>query len=140
MQRLIIPTYLPFLFPLAFAAFWCGISFVLGIFSGWQRLALSYATDQAPRGTPFSWQSGYVGVVRYRNCLNIRVAPEGLFLSTAWLFRLGHKPLLIPWSAVHNLESRQVFWFHFTRFQIGEPALAHVQIPTEVFEAPRAGA
>jgi hypothetical protein len=138
MQHQVIPTFLPLLFPFVFAAFWCFISLVLGFVSGWQRLALAYATDQAPRGgTAFSWQSGYVGVVRYRNCLNVRVAPEGLFLSTVWLFRLGHKPLLIPWSAIHNPEPRQIFWFHFTRFQIGEPCIAHVQIPTKVFEAQR---
>jgi hypothetical protein len=137
MQHQVISPFLFLLFPLVFAGFWCLISFMLGLFSGWRRLALSYAADQAPRGTAFGWQSGYVGFVRYRNCLNIRVAPEGLFLSTVWLFRLGHKPLLIPWSAIHDPQQKQVFWFDFTRFQIGEPCIAHVQIPTKVFQAQR---
>jgi hypothetical protein len=138
MQHLVIPAFLPLLFPFVFSAFWCFVCFMLGFVSGWQRLALAYATDQAPRGTAFSWQSGYVGAVRYGNCLNVRVAPEGLFLSTVWLFRLGHKPLLVPWDAIHNPQPRQVLWFHFTRFQIGEPCIAHVQIPAKVFAAPRA--
>lgn len=130
-----IPLLLMPLFPLAFATLWCTISFLLGLFSGWQRLALEYATDQPPHGTAFSWQSGYVGFVGYRNCLNIHVAPEGMFLSVVWLFRLGHRTVLFPWAAIHDLEERNFPWHRLTRFQVGTPTIARVQLPTRVFDA-----
>jgi hypothetical protein len=137
------PLILPFLFvltPLAFAALWCAICLLLSFFSGWRKLALWYATDHSPHGTAFWWQSGYVGLVAYRNCLNIRVAAEGLFLSPVWPFRPGHKTLLIPWRAIHDAEPRQVLWLQFTRFQVGVPTLARIQLPTKVFDARRSPA
>src|SRR5262249_14018419 len=102
------------------------------------RLAVNYGTDKPPRGTAFSWQSGYVGLVRYGNVLNIHVAPEGLYLSVMWLFRLGHRPLLLPWDAVHDVQTRQVLWHTLTQFRVGSPSVATVQIPSRVFEAKRA--
>jgi hypothetical protein len=132
--------FLVLLFPLAFAALWCGICFMLALVSGWRRLALTYATDQAPHGSAFGWQNGYVGLVAYRNCLNVHVASEGLFLSTPWLFRLGHKTLFFPWSAIHDIQASEVLWLKLTRFEVGTPSLAHLQLPTRVFEARHDGA
>jgi len=137
MQPQPFPESLPFLMPLVFPLFWCAVSFLLSRFSGWRRLALMHGTDRPPRGTSFRWQSGSVGLVRYRNCLNIRAAQEGLFISVAWPFRVGHKPLLVPWSAIHDAQPQKILWRDFTKFQIGTPPIASVQIPTEVFEAPR---
>jgi hypothetical protein len=137
-QHQVIAPVLFLLFPLALAVFWCAIVIMLSILSGWRRLAQSYATDLAPRGTAFLCQSGYVGFVAYRNCLSARVASEGLFLSVLWPFRPGHKTLLIPWSAIHDEEPRQVFWLQFTRFQIGTPSIGRLQLPAKVLEAQRA--
>lgn len=131
---------LPFLLPLVFPLFWHAVCFLLSRFSGWQRLALAYGTDRAPRGTPFRWQSGSVGVVRYRNCLDIRVAQEGLFISVALPFRLGHKRMPVPWNAINNAPPQKDLLHDFTKFQIGTPAIASVQIPTQVFEAQRSAA
>jgi hypothetical protein len=134
-----MPPELFFLFlPLAFVAFWCVTSFLLAFASGWYRLSLSYATDKPPTGEEFAGQTGTVGFVNYNRCLNIYVAREGLFVSVAWLFRLGHKSLLIPWSAIHDEESTQILWFKLTRFQIGIPSIARLRLPARVFEARRA--
>ena len=137
MQSQTLPVFLFALFPLAFAMMWCFVCFLLAFVGGWRRLALSYATDRPPHGTPFRWQSGNVGFVQYRNCLNIYVAEDGLYLSVVWLFRLGHKPLLVPWSAINDVQEKQILWYALTRFRIGVPSIATVRIPTKVFEAHR---
>jgi hypothetical protein len=137
MQSEALPIFFFALFPLAFVLLWCFVCLLLSFVSGWRRLALSYATDQPPHGTPFPWQSGNVGFVQYRNCLNIYVAEDGLYLSVVWLFRLGHKPLLVPWSAINDVQEKQILWYALTRFRIGVPSIATVRIPTKVFEAHR---
>jgi hypothetical protein len=135
MQSQQLPVFLFALFPLVFVALWCFVCLLLSFVGGWRRLALSYATDQPPRGTPFCWQSGTIGFVQYRNCLNFDVAEEGLYLSAVWLFRLGHRTLLIPWSAINDVQQQQIFWYAFTRFRVGTPPIATMRIPTKVFEA-----
>jgi hypothetical protein len=137
MQPQQLPVFLFALFPLVFVALWCFVCLLLSFVGGWRRLALSYATDQPPRGTPFRWQSGNIGFVQYRNCLNIYVAEEGLYVAAVWLFRLGHKTLLIPWSAINDVQQQQIFWYAFTRFRVGTPPIATMRIPTKVFEARR---
>ena len=137
MQSQQLPQIFFALFPLAFVALWCFVVVLLSLVGGWRRLALTYATDQPPRGTAFRWQSGTIGFVQYRNCLNIYVANEGLYFSTVWLFRLGHKTLLIPWSAINDVQQQNIFWYAITRFRIGMPPIATMRIPTKVFEARR---
>ena len=121
-------------------AFWCFLSFLLAFVSGWRRLAHSFGSDRPPSGKAFTWQTGIVGVVSYNRCLNIHVAREGLFLSAASLFRVGHKPLLIPWTAISNEEPTQILWANLTRFQVGTPSIASLRLPTEILNARPAGA
>jgi hypothetical protein len=137
MQSQQLPVFLFALFPLVFLALWCFVCVLLSFVGSWRRLALSYATDQPPRGTPFRWQSGTIGFVQYRNCLNFDVAEEGLYLSAVWLFRLGHRTLLIPWSAINDVQEQTIFWYAFTRFRVGTPSIATMRIPTKIFEACR---
>ena len=134
MQQQAFPEAVFFLFPLVFPVFWCVVCLLLSVVGGWKSLAESYGTDLSPRGTAFLWQSGAVGLVAYRNCLNIHATPDGLFLSVAWLFRVGHRPLFIPWRAIHNVEARQILWRSLTRFQVGTPAVGSVQIPSRIFQ------
>ena len=44
----------------------------------------------------------------YPGCLKFSVAREGLGISMLFLFRVGHPPLLVPWTDItaHKLESR----------------------------------
>jgi hypothetical protein len=122
-------------FPVAFAALWTGVFILISLISGWSRLAKNFATDRNSLGREFHWQSGSVGFVRYRNCLNVAVASNGLFLWLPWIFRVGHRKLFIPWSAIHDEESKQVLWFSMIRFQVGKPGIARIRLPRKVFEA-----
>jgi len=117
---------------------WCGVCYLLSIVGGWQRMASTYAARREPHGTSFWWQTGSVGLVSYKGTLNIHVAQEGLFLSVPLLFRIGHRPLLVPWQAINQVEHRQFLWARSTKFQVGTPSVGSIRIPSKVYEASRA--
>lgn len=118
-----------------FPAFWCLIVLLISHVSGWQRLSRDYASNVPPHGQEFLRQTGSVGLASYRNCLNVHVAVEGLFLSTLFLFRIGHKPLFIPWHEIHSEEAVRFLWVQAVRFQVGRPSKAQLRLPQQIFEA-----
>lgn len=70
-----------------------------------------------------------MGPVSYRGVLTIHATPIGLFLSVMVLFRLGHPPLLIPWSAVRDEGPPQGFLTQWLTLDLGEPKCATLRIP-----------
>ena len=119
---------------MAFVALWCAIVLLLSYVGGWQRLGKSYAGRVPPHGQKHGWQSGRVGWESYRNALTLHTAQEGLFLSLPILFRMGHKNLFIPWSALRNEKPVSFLWYKAIRFQVGSPPIAEVELPVVVFE------
>ena len=116
-------------------AFWCAVVLLLSYLSGWQALAASYEAKEPPRGTLFSGQSGSVGIVSYRNSLTVHAAPDGFFLTVPAIFRIGHKPLFIPWSAVRNRKPVKILWYEAVSFEVGSPRVAELRLPPRIFEA-----
>ena len=120
--------------PLGFAAFWCGIVFVLASVGGWRRLARTCRATGAPGGRMSSWETGRIGGVPYRNMLTIHASASGLHLSVPLPFRVGHPDLMIPWSAVHDRKHARVWGREVTRFAVGKPAIANLELPTHALQ------
>ncbi len=119
------------LFPISFLALWCAIVFALASVGGWRRLAATYrASDDSTRYVAPRWQTGRIGIVPYRRVLTIDASEKGLRLAVPFPFRIGHQSLLIPWSAVHNRTQGSVWGRDVTRFDVGTPAVARVELPT----------
>jgi len=106
---------------------------VLSFSGGWRRISRSYATALEPVGERFTWQSGSVGVVSYKNCLTIQAGPKGVFVSVPFFLRPGHKPLFITWDAIHNRKNVKALWRESIQFDIGQPAIARMNLPAQVF-------
>jgi hypothetical protein len=123
------------LFLAVFPTLWCLVVLLLSVVGGWRRLGAAYAATSLPHGTEFHWQTGGVGVVSYRNCLSVHVAPEGLFLSLPWMFRIGHRTLLIPWQEIHSRTPVRFLWRRSVRFQVGAPPVASILLPQHVIDA-----
>lgn len=85
---------------------------MLAQIGGWSELAQKYRTDNTFIGSWKGWQFGTFGGVKYKQCLWVAAAPEGLYIKTGplFLFRLFHPPLLIPWSAINSIEEREFWW------------------------------
>ena len=123
-------------FPLFFGALWCGVLFLLSRVSGWSRLADTYGRGETPTGAQaLAWQSGMVGFVSYRNCLHLRATPAGLWLSLAWPLNVGHRPLLIPWNAMHERRETKFLWHRATQVEVGQGKRVRLRLPPEVFDS-----
>lgn len=109
------------LFPLAFAALWLAVVYLLGAMGGWHALARRYAgSSRAPVKT-IAWGSGalrWIGLpVNYGGSLNLAVSAEGLELKPVLLFAFGSPPLLIPWNEFVECRGYRVLGM-FRRFRL----------------------
>lgn len=128
------------LFPLYFACVWLGAMHLAAWLGGWKALAGKYRVTQMPPGQAHWFQS--VALTRipglpanYGSCTILTITAEGLGLSVLAPFRLGHPPLLIPWTEFYNVQPRTVFFYwKFVDAQIGDPALTTIRLPAWVFE------
>ena len=128
-EQLFWPTLIALL--LAFiVGLWCIVSLLTALV-GWRDLARDYATRAEPYGDRFYALVGSVGLASYRG-LNAWAAPQGLFLTAPWLFRLGHKPLLIPWGAIGDVKVTKVLWAEVATFGIAGTTL---KLPARVLAA-----
>lgn len=120
--------------PVAFIALWSGIVWLMAAVGGWRRLATRYrATERPTGGRTLTAVSGMVGVARYRGLLTITTNEHGMFLEIRWIFRLAHPTLFIPWSAVRNVRKVSQFYRKGIAFDVGNPRLAGMRLPTDVF-------
>lgn len=103
-------SWLWFVMPLGFAAFWCVIIVLISFASGWQNLARYFRAVSKPAGQVFVLQTCSINGADYKGALNFVVAEEGLYLAVLPIFRMGHAPLLIPWTAISEFETRKIFW------------------------------
>lgn len=131
------PVWLPWLigvgFPFFFGALWCGVCLLLSGLGGWGRLAEKFAALRPPAGTRFFMQSGKVGVVNYKGCLTVHTSADGLHLAVWPFFRIGHKPLLIPWRDIHNGQVRSVLFSESVAFEVGSPKIATLRLSKKIF-------
>jgi hypothetical protein len=103
-------TILPFIFPFYFVGLWCFVLRILSLTSGWTKLAKQFHSPNKFEGEYYRFQSARMGLVSFNNALGIGVNEQGLYLAPMIIFRLFHRPLLIPWHEIH-VESFKRFFF-----------------------------
>ncbi len=109
------------------------VLFLLTHLSGWHKLAEKYGYQATFSGKKFSMCTGFVGMVRYKNCLTIGVSQEGLYLNVFFVFRLGYPPLLIPWSDISRFEEKKQWWLTYYLLDVGYPKLTSLKLPARIF-------
>jgi hypothetical protein len=97
-------------------------------------LADAYPAASPPAGTAYYLQTGFIGAVCYRSCLNVRVSRVGVYLSIFPLFRFAHPPLLIPWSDVGSLPRPAGTHLRLCELPVGTPLITTVSLPSAVFQ------
>ncbi|MCB1092834.1 MAG: hypothetical protein KDL87_14960 [Verrucomicrobiae bacterium] len=137
-----VPVWLPFLiigaFAIVFPAFWCAVAYLLSHLSGWQRLAKYYSAPEPPApggGTSHGGVRGKIGGVSYKGVLELQFVPEGFYLETIILFRVGHPRLFIPWSHDTSRRRRHLLWCKLDALTIGDPPLATIALPASLIES-----
>lgn len=119
-------------FPVFFISLWCFICKLLSFIGGWHRLTVMYPAGHEKPLIEHRMQAGKVGLARYKGCLNVGLLPEGLHLSVMWLFRLGHPPLLIPWSELRNFRSHRFLGHETISCDIGSPKITSLLLPWDL--------
>ena len=108
------PIYLWFLVPVLFLVvgvpFFCAISGLLAFVAGWPSLARRFPATHQPPGEELTSQVYGVGGVRENGVTVLVVSPEGLFLRAIVFFRVGRRPLLIPWGAIESATPGRFRW------------------------------
>lgn len=115
-------------FPFFFVIMWVVVLSLLANIGGWSRLAQHYQAQTKFQGKKWHFRSGRMGLTNYSACLTIGLNNYGLYVAVLPLFRVGHPPLLIPWSDITTSKSKH-FWISYLDF-----TFAHV--PTVTFKIP----
>lgn len=115
-------------------ALWCFVVWLMSLVSGWQRMARHFAAGaRQPAGKAFRHVTARIGWVHYKHVLEVHVGQAGVFLSLPWLFRIGHAPLLLPWSALRHLGRRRQLFLEWDRFEV-EKAGVRLMLPAGLIE------
>lgn len=122
-------------FPIFFGALWIGITLAMSFIGGWHQLAKHYAaTGQPVGGRGFPRVTGMFGVASYKHVLTVITTDEGIHISNRAVFRFGHPPLFIPFSAIVYARRQTLFFWDYVAFEVGTPPIASVRLPLQVFE------
>jgi hypothetical protein len=105
--------------------------------SGFSKLAEMFPSSYKPEGRDFPLSTIAIGSVRYRNCVYITVASEGLYIKLRSVFPFLPKdpPLLIPWARMKEGGETKVYMRTAYRLDVGEPKVASISILVEVYRA-----
>jgi hypothetical protein len=110
----------PVLFLFLFAGGWCLACFKISRL-GWNDWAQIYRCNRPLTGKLYSGRSGRFSFQgSYSRILNVRLCAEGIGLSVMLPWRVGHPPLLVPWSKVIGVEERSFFFFRSLRITISD--------------------
>ena len=104
---------------LGFPLFWLFVCFLIARLGGWAGVAKALAARHRPEGTHFSGLSLQIApATSYGGCVSATFSRDGLWLAPIWLFRFGHRPLLVPWDRVGPPAQQRILWFRQTYLPI----------------------
>jgi len=101
-----------------FLLFWCAIVFVIGKLGGWGAIVHRFPYTGATAGGGNErkrFQSIKIGLSNYSGVVNFEALPQGLHMSTIFLFKFGHSDVLIPWEEL-CVESGKGLLHHMYQF------------------------
>ena len=97
-------------FAIGFPLFWMAIVTLISRIGGWSELAKRFGSDAPAQGEVFTWCSARLRIFcNYSNRLRVTVSQAGIHIRTLVFFKMGHRPLFIPWRAVQDLKVRR-YW------------------------------
>jgi hypothetical protein len=82
------------------AVTWVPFMMLIGMWSGWRRLAGLYPDRKGGRGRSFRCGSMVMGKTNYRGGTRLTADDSHLHFSMSVLMRPGHAPFSVPWSDI----------------------------------------
>ncbi|MBP9009364.1 MAG: hypothetical protein KBG16_12020 [Methanospirillum sp.] len=86
---------------------------------GLAAVSQRWPAETIPSGKRFSRQSIAVGNLWYKNCANLVVANEGLYISLGFPFSIiGSNSTCILWKYLHYAKKGRAFWMNVYEYEI----------------------
>ena len=115
--------------------------FSLSMFGGWFALARKFRCENEFEGKKFRFCSAYMRFFcHYGSVLTLGTASTGLYMAIFPIFRVGHPPLLIPWSEVTVLKGETGIVFKRRRLLLGREESIPLSISNSLAEDLRTAA
>jgi hypothetical protein len=109
-SQILLTLAIVIIFPIFFGGIWSGVCYLIGAVGGWQNLASKYETAKnTVVDQKFTDEYGKFGVSRYKFTLTVGFSKGGIFFANNPFFRIGHPPMLIPWSAIRIVSNDGLF-------------------------------
>lgn len=124
--------YFVYFFPILFIGTLILVTFILSKM-GWADLAANYPSNSAFTGKRVGIISASINSVNYQNSLVLKYNEEGIYLRPVFLFRLFHKPVLIPWKEIKEVRDKKILFYTFKELIIGNPFVAIIGIKKTTF-------
>jgi hypothetical protein len=110
----------PVLFVFYFIALWAVSLYVVSLLSGWSALSHRFRNSGAFYSYQWPFQSIRMRTLMgYNNCANFGADENGLYMAIFPFFRVGHPPLLIPWSEIQVVRGNSGLIFKKKKLLLG---------------------
>jgi len=118
-----LPPHFLLIIPTLAVAFFCFVSYLSSVISGWHKLSQRFFTQAEPYGGtrsagPFPYAVYTRYWTHYSCIIRMTAANDALYLSVFFLLRVGHPPLRIPWSEI-KIARTKYFWQKFIVLTLG---------------------
>ena len=127
------------LFPfLLFPVIWIAVVSLVATASGWRKLYQDLGAHSDPQvigesSKVFRFPTIRFNRTNYKNSITINTTRYALIMKVFFPFRLGHKPLVIPWDRVESLTPEQFFFVRYVKIKLTPPLKAEILVPEAVF-------
>ena len=105
------------LFSFFFPLLWSGVIYLISYVSGWHFLASRYRTEPLTEGF-HRGVYGRIGIANYNGVLRIAFTEKGMYLHVMPLFKIGHPPLLLPWTHLKEWKESHLFFQQVVKCKI----------------------
>lgn len=125
-------SYITYLFPFFFIGMWVLVIFII-LKMRWADLVTNYQSGNTFTGKKVGIISASINRADYSNSLILKYNEEGIYLKPIFIFRLFHKPVLIPWREIKEVRNKKILFYSFKELMVGAPFVAIIGLKETVY-------
>jgi hypothetical protein len=123
---------IPYFFPFFFIGMWTLVTYVISKM-GWTNLVDKYLFQDQFIGQRIGIISASINNSNYKNSLILKYNQDGIYLRPVILFRLFHKPILIPWTEIKEVRTKKILFTTLKELIVGHPFVAIITLKESTF-------
>jgi len=126
----------PYIFVILFVALFTFVSFIIGTISGWRLLSKRFSCPKSTfHGETWSFRRARMRFfANYGNCIDFGADQSGLYMSIFPILRVGHPPLLIPWSEITVVPGETGLVFKQRTLRLGRQEAVSLRISAALMD------